>query len=178
MFMDATAINSFRAVDRFLVEPGAGSASLVHDFGHDKARLLLRRVAGEANAWLFEGWEWIQLGLGLALLVVLVLGTKPPRILILFCLLMLAIVLVSHVALTPNIASLARVIDFLPNSPAPPERRTFGIYHGISSSLELLKLALLFAAAGVLLVRRRTDANTFARKRRVREEVVSPRNSR
>ncbi len=180
--MDVTAINNFHAVDRFLSNPGSDAAVLIHEAGHEKTRILLRRAAGESNVWLFEQWEWFQLGLGLALVLVLIfgprLGAKPPKLVLLLCLLMLAIIFADRLFLTPNIARLGRVIDFLPPGPTLPERKTFGMYHGISSSLELVKLGLGIVAAGLLLVRRRPNANAFARDQNSFEQGQLPRKSR
>jgi hypothetical protein len=173
--IDTAAISNFHAVDRFLAEPGAPSAELIHSLGHDHTRILLRRAAGESNAWLFEQWEWVQLGVGLALVLVLVFGERPPKLLIMLALVMTAIVLVDRFALSPTIAKLGRLIDFLPADPNLPDRKTFGVFHGIYSSLELVKLFLGFAMAFILIVRRKPDPQMFAREGELAEDAVPPR---
>jgi hypothetical protein len=164
LFMDVTAIANFHAVERFLADPGIPSAQLIHSAGHDNTRVLLRRAAGEANGWLFEQWEWIQLATGLALLLVLIFGSRPPKIPIALCLLMMVLVVVERFVLTPNIIRLGRVIDFLPAGPQLPDRVSFGVYHGAYSLVDILKLVCGFAIAGILIIRLRPDPQMFARE--------------
>ena len=163
--MDFTAIGNFRAIDRFLQDPGDGAAALVHELGVGKSRILLRRAAGESNIGLFEGWGWAQIALGACLLPLLIpRGTRPAernKLSVTLVCLMLLIVLISEFVLSPRIASLGRVVEFLPAQPPGPERKLFGMYHGISSSLELVKLALGLVAT-VVLLRRPTAIQTIA----------------
>jgi hypothetical protein len=169
--MDVAAIGNFHAVDRFLADPGGPSAELIHDLGHDKARILLRRTAGEANAWLFEQWEWVQLGVGLALLLVLLFGNRPPKLLMGICLLMIGIVIIQRFLLSPVIASLGRVVDFLPPDPNIADRKRFWAYHGIYSTIELVKLGLGIVIAAVLIIRRQPDPQMFARESEALEAI-------
>ena len=162
--MDVTAIANFRAVDRFLADPGIPAAQLIHNAGHENIRVLLRRAAGEANGWLFEQWEWIQLVTALAILFVSIFGSRPPKIPIGLCVLMMILVLVERFALTPNIIRLGRIIDFLPTGPQLPDRVSFSAYHGAYSIIELVKLAAGFSIAGILIVRRQPDPQMFARE--------------
>jgi hypothetical protein len=175
LFMDVTAIVNFRSVDRFLADPGIPSAQLIYGGGHDNTRVLLRRAAGEANGWLFEQWEWIQLVTGLVLLLVFLFGDRPPKIPMALCLLMIAVVLVERFALTPNILRLGRIIDFLPADPKLPDRMTFGAYHGTYSILDVVKIMFGFAVAGILIVRRKPDPQMFAREAEAAQEKSAAR---
>jgi hypothetical protein len=175
LFMDATAIANFHSVDRFLGDPGIPSAELIHNFGHGHTRTILRRAAGETNGWLFEQWEWIQLGVGLCLLLVLIYGSRPPKLLIGLCLVMILLVLVERFALTPEIVRLGRIIDFLPDDPKVPDRLTFGVYHGAYSAVDIIKLLVGFTIAGVLIVRRQPDPQMFAREAEIAEQTIPPR---
>jgi hypothetical protein len=175
LFMDITAIANFHAVDRFLADPGIPSAELIHNAGHDNTRILLRRAAGEANGWLFEQWEWIQLGVGLCLLLVLIYGSRPPKVPIALCLILIVLVLVERFTLTPNILRLGRIVDFLPADPKLPDRVSFGVYHGAYLLLELGKLVVAFAIAGILIIRRSPDPQMFAREAELAEAVAQPR---
>jgi hypothetical protein len=162
--MDVTAIVNFHAVDRFLADPGIPAAQLIHNAGHENIRVLLRRTAGEANGWLFEQWEWIQLVTALSLLLVFIFGSRPPKIPMALCGLMMILVLVERFALTPNIIRLGRIIDFLPAGPQMPDRVGFNWYHRAYSMLEIAKLVAGFAIAGLLIVRRQPDPQMFARE--------------
>jgi hypothetical protein len=179
LFMDVTAIVNFHAVERFLADPGIPAAQLIHGAGHENVRVLLRRAAGEANGWLFEQWEWIQLVTGLALLLVFIFGNRPPKVPIALCLLMMILVLVERFALTPNIVRLGRIIDFLPNNTQSPDRAQFSAYHGAYAILEIVKVLIGFAIAGILIIRRQPDPQMFAREAELAQEDLPPRrNSR
>jgi hypothetical protein len=169
--MDVTAIGNFHSVDRYLADPGVPSAELIHNFGRDNTRILLRRAAGESNAWLFEQWEWVQLGVGLGLLLVLLFGNRPPKLLLGICLLMMAIVVVQRFFLSPVIASLGRLIDFLPADPGIADRKKFWAYHGFYSTMELIKIGLGLVIAGVLIIRRQPDRQMFARESETLEAI-------
>jgi hypothetical protein len=173
--MDVTAIVNFRAVDRFLNDPGIPGAQMIHNTGHENTRVLLRRAAGEANGWLFEQWEWIQLVTGLALLLVFLFGERPPKIPMALCLLMMVLVLVERFALTPNIVRLGRIIDFLPADPKLPDRVAFSAYHGAYSILDVVKIVFGFAIAGILIIRRQSDPQMFAREAEAAQEAIPPR---
>ncbi len=162
--MDVTAVGNFHAVERFLADPGIPAAQLIHSAGHENIRVLLRRAAGEANGWLFEQWEWIQLVTALALLLVFIFGSRPPKIPIGLCLLMMILVLIERFALSPNIVRLGRIIEFLPAGPQMPDRVSFGVYHGAYSILEIAKLVAGFAIAGILIIRSKPDPQMFARE--------------
>jgi hypothetical protein len=171
MFMDVVAIGNFRSVNRLLADPGIQTAELIHNLGHDNSRILLRRLAGEANAWLFEQWEWTQLGTGLCLLLVLIYGNRPPTVAIILCVVMMCIILAQRFALTPTIASLGRVIDFLPPASDLPEKKKFGLYHGVYSTLELVKIAIGFIISGMFLIKRKPDRQFFVRGGEEAEEM-------
>jgi hypothetical protein len=173
--MDFTAIANFHAVDRFLSDPGIPSAELIHSSGQDHVRVLLRRAAGESNGWLFEQWEWIQMAAGLSLLLVFIFGNRPPKIPIVLCLFMLILVLVERFVLTPEIVRLGRIIDFLPADPQLPDRKSFAVYHGAYSVLDLIKLIAGFAIAGILIIRSKPDPQMFAREAELTGEVPAPR---
>jgi hypothetical protein len=172
LFMDVTAIANFRAVDRFLADPGIPSAQVIHNVGNDNVRILLRRAAGESNGWLFEQWEWIQLVGGLGLLLVLIFGNRPPKIPILLCGLMLVLVLIERFVLTPNIIRLGRIIDFLPAGPQLPDRVNLGVYHGAYTVLDLAKLVAGFTIAVLLIIRRRPDPQMFVREAELAKETI------
>jgi hypothetical protein len=177
MIMDIAAIASFRSVDRFLADPGIPSAQLLHGAGHENTRILMRREAAEANGWLFERWEWIQLITGLSLFLVLVFGQRPPKIPIGICLLMLVLVLVERLSLTPNIIRLGRLVDFLPAGPQIPDRVQFGLYHNAYSVIDIVKIVMGFAIAGILILRRPPDPELFAREAQLEQDALPPRGS-
>jgi hypothetical protein len=162
IFMDVVAIQNFRSVDRFLSDPGPLAAADIHMLGKGEARILLRHQAGEANRFLFEKSEQIQIVLGIAFIGALLFAhMDAPRVPMILGLLMLAILAVDRFYLTPEITRLGRQLDYAtaPNG----DTAVFWRLHGFYSGLELLKLALGFTAATLLIVRFR-DRKFFARE--------------
>jgi len=164
LLTDAAAIANSRAVEQFLADPGIPAAELIHNVGRENTQMLLRRAAEEANDWLLEQWEWIQLGIGLCLLLVFIFGTRPPKIPIVLCLLMMILGASERFALTPNLIRLGRVIDFLPSDPKLPDRVSFELFRKAYLGVEGAKLLLAVAVAGILIIRRQPDPAMFARE--------------
>lgn len=176
VFMDLIAVQNFRSVDRFLGDPGITAVQDVHTLGKAETRVLLRHLAGEQNRFYFEQWEWIELGLGLCFLLILVFGNRPPKVSILLCLAMLAIVLAQRAALTPQIGKLGRALDFVATPPTDAQTKMFWMLHGIYSGVELLKIGLGFAIAGLMVIRRQPNRQMFALESELDEQpAVNPR---
>ncbi len=163
-FMDLVAIHNFSGVDRYLAAPSIPAAAQIHEMGHDNARLLLRRVAGEQNRWYFEQWEWTEMALCLALLLVILLKLTPSRLTLFLTLALLTITFSDRFGLTPQITRLGRLLEDMQGATPPADRTFFWTLHGIYSSLEIVKLALALWLAGKLMVRGRRDRGVFARE--------------
>jgi len=175
LLMDVAAIANFSSIDRFLSDPGIQSAELIHGAGHDTVRTLMRRGAAEASGWLFEQWEWVQIITGLALLLVFIFGSRPPKIPMALCIFMLGIVLVERFALTPSIVRLGRIVDFLSPGESSPDRKLFEMYHSAYTALDLVKLVSGFAISAILIIRTRPDPQMFAREAELALEVAPTR---
>ena len=161
---DLTATQNFKSVDRFLADPGVIAAQDIHTLGRTETRVLMRHLVAEQNRFYFEQWEWTELGIGLSLLLLLVFGSRPPKLPILLTLFMLLIVLGQRAGLTPQITRLGRLLDFIPPTVESADRSAFWVLHGIYSGVELLKLALGLVIAGLLVIRRKPDPKLFARE--------------
>ncbi len=163
IFMDFTAIQNFRSVDRFLSAPGPLTAEHIRSIGgREQARVFLRAEAAEANRFFFEQWEYSQLVLGVMLLAVFVFGHgDAPRIAMVLTILMLCIVAADRFLLTGEITRLGRMLDYPGTQGAEPA--TFWRLHGIYSGMELLKLALGLGIAGLLVIRHK-DRTRFVRE--------------
>jgi len=168
VFMDMVATQNFRSVDRLLAAPPPQIVERVQAMGgRDLARVFLRYQASELNRAYFDNWERAQIVLGLVLFLVLLFGTPPNRLMLLFTLLMLGIVVAMHFYLTPEITRLGRIIDFVAPGTPSPDRSRFWKFHGAYSACELIKFGLGTVLA-VLLVRRR-------RKGEVASQAAGPR---
>jgi hypothetical protein len=142
----AATVN-FRTVDRVL---GAAArpelAQKLEPVPPPARREALRHLASEINRWSFRWWSVAQGVLGG---VVALLCWRQPGIARYLVLAALAIVLV-QLALVRPIVDLGRSIDFVPR-PLPEDLgRRFGLLHAAFVGGDLLKAAVLGAAAVVL----------------------------
>lgn len=158
LFMILVATQNFRTVDRLLDHPApeaAESIQALEQTAPGSARSFLRYMASEQNRWFFETWEQAQLALGAGFLATIVLGMRRSRAAVVMSAILLAIVIIQHWALTPEIVRLGRLIDFTARSAASPERDRFWNLHHLYSGLEVFKLGMTVPLAGLLLVRGR-----------------------
>lgn len=140
VFMDMVATQNFRSVDRLLASPPASVAQRVQAIGgHDEARAFLRYQASELNRQYFTGWENTQIALGVLLTLTLWMSGHRDRVTLWLPSLMLAITLLMHFVLTPQITRLGRAMDFA-GTGQPGSSTQFWVFHGIYSALELIKL--------------------------------------
>lgn len=168
--MDVVAVQNLRAADRLLGAPTLPAVARINLLGHDEARLLLRHLAAEQNRWYAEQWEWVQLATGLVLILLLVFGSRPPKVAIGLCLVMFLIVLVSRAGLTPWINRVGPQTDFLPAGSQLPG--TFATFRSARFIMELVKLALGFGVAGLLLLRKPADPRMFVRESEIEEAAT------
>jgi hypothetical protein len=140
VFMDMVATQNFRSVDRLLASPPANVAQRVQAIGgHDPARAFLRYQASELNRQYFTAWENTQIVLGLLIIGTLWATGYRDRVTLWLPSLMLAVTLLMHFVLTPEITRLGRAMDFAPAG-QPTSSTQFWVFHGIYSALELIKL--------------------------------------
>jgi len=154
---DVAVTQNFQAVDRFLASPGSDATSTQLDsIGRDRERAILRRNAAEENNWIFINWERAEFVLGAALLAVLITGHAQPRKLLLIGGAgLFAIVAAEHLLLTPRIVEMGRFVEDLPKT--DDRYKTFWIFHGFYSGLDILKMVVIFLMAARLLIRHKTD---------------------
>src|SRR5690349_5063287 len=114
MLMAVVATQSFRTVDRILLDPSPGASPELKIMGHETARMLLRWEAGEQNRRMFETWETVQVVIAMAVMFVLLFGSTEGKYALTLSLLLLVIVLGQRFLLTPLMVSLGRLVDFVP----------------------------------------------------------------
>lgn len=143
LFMAWVATHNFRGVEQVLAAPPPPVSGLLAQHGRETLRLLLRYQVAELNRFYFARWELAQIGLGLALTVVLL--RLRPRLpwLAWSCILLTALTVAEHWLINPEVVRLGRIIDFV-TTPAP-ERERFWALHAVYSSVEVFRLALLAA---------------------------------
>ena len=145
--VSVVAMQNFYTIDRLLAGPSHDAfAGFVADAGRESARNVLRYLSSELNRLYFQLWNWGQLALGGAtlLLVWRLPGAARLRLLVGA---MLVLVALLAFWLMPQITAAGRGIDFVPRDPPPPAVATFGVLHAVYTSLELLKCVAALGAA-------------------------------
>jgi hypothetical protein len=168
-FMTWVATGNFQSVEQVLRSTSTRAQKEINDVGLARARNLLRYHASEQNRHFFYYWELIQLPLGIVLTVVVLFATNGNKLVLSLSLVMLALVVIMHFTISPQITELGRAIDFTGLDEMTAERNAFWSYHRAYSAIELIKIGL-----GVLLgVRmlysthqlKRRGASTSSRKK-------------
>jgi hypothetical protein len=140
LFMWFAATRSFRTADAILANPQAEFAALAKPLSADETRMLVRHVASQINRTYFQAYGWVQVTLGL--LLVILLYIRAPRDLtgVIVAAAMFGLALLLTFYITPQIVSMGRSIDFLPRHPAPAVMPRFWMFHGAFTGLDGLKL--------------------------------------
>jgi hypothetical protein len=146
--VSVVATQNFYTVDRLLAKRATPVFNTIVDReGQSRTRDLLRYLSSELNRLYFQLWNGTQVILGW-LVVWLVAGQRRPIRWLVGAMVMAT---VAVAAMTPQIVSLGRSLDFVPRDPAPPGMSRFWILHGAYTSIEMIKLAI-GAVATILLV--------------------------
>jgi hypothetical protein len=145
LFMMFVATQNFRTVDRVLTSAPPQAEQMIQTLGPGRARDLLRYLAGEENQLFFTSWETAQLILGVALAGILFFGAHN-RLLAGLAACLLILTVFQHFQVTREMIALSRSIDV---QSAPPSQ--FWRLHALYGSIEVLKLAIALAIAGLLL---------------------------
>jgi hypothetical protein len=135
---------SFRTVDRVLGPSGSPELGRkLAPLPSDDRRMALRHLASELNRWMFGAGGLAQAALALAVVALAWRSGGVPRTLIAVA----AALVLAQLAGARLIVDLGRSIDFAPR-PLPAETaRRFGTLHAAYVFADLVKAALLAAAA-------------------------------
>jgi hypothetical protein len=143
-----TAADAFRAVDRLLAAPSPEATLRLRALGPSAARTLLRYQASEQNRALFRDWEAVQLVGGSLFFFFLLFATRERKFPLITVLVMVVVVALQRFAVTPELVSLGRNIDFVPADMPSEFRDRFWILHSGYAGLEALKWGAALALAG------------------------------
>jgi len=155
--MMAVAIGNLQGVDRLLEAPDPSASQFIKALGADSARMLLRHQVAELNRFYFENWELVQICLGIGLTVTMLFATNGEKIYMGLCGFVLLLVIVEHFLVTPQIVSMGRAIDFVPEGAPSVERIKFWRFHNAYSTLEVLKMLTLAGMSLRLMVIQRRN---------------------
>jgi hypothetical protein len=142
-------------VERLVRSPSMEAAKTMVKLEQTEGRMLLRHFAAQVDRRLRSTWERVEIGLGLAVLLSLFLGSGGKRYPGLLCLLMLGCVCFLHWFLGPEIERLAPAVDFAPDAQASSLRERYSSLSEAYTTIAAIKLVLGFVAAFGLIKRRR-----------------------
>jgi hypothetical protein len=146
--VSVVATQNFYTVDRLLAKRATPAFNAIVDReGQPQAREFLRYLSSELNRLYFQIWNGTQVMI--AWVMVWLVRKQRPAIRWLVAAMVISTMAVA--AMTPEIVSLGRSLDFVPREPAPPGMSRFWVLHGAYTSLEMIKLAI-GAIATLLLV--------------------------
>ena len=165
--MTGVAISNFQGVDRLLETPDMAASQHIKVLGTDSARTLLRHQVSELNRYLFESWEMTQLCVGVVLIITLLFATNGEKLYMGLTGLLLLFVIVEYFLVTPQVASLGRAIDFIPDEAPSVERIKYWRFQNAYWVLEVLKMITLVGVSlRLLTVRHRNRSPATGRSHR------------
>jgi hypothetical protein len=163
IFMSWVAAGNLSSVDRTLHDPTATAINQIKQLGFDNARQLLRFQAGELNRQYFQGWELVQLILGLLVFGLLLFATEAGKYTLAMPIVMLLLVALEHYAITPHIAMLGRALDMLPRLAKAQDEARFQALHQAYGAIEIAKLLLAMGLSAVMVYSGRSKRHKVRR---------------
>ena len=137
--VSVVATQNFYTVDRLLAKRATPAFNAIVDReGQPQARDFLRYLSSELNRLYFQMWNGTQVMI--AWVMVWLVKKQRPAIRWLVAAMVVSTMAVA--AMTPEIVTLGRSLDFVPREPAPPGMSRFWVLHGTYTSLEMIKLAI------------------------------------
>jgi hypothetical protein len=161
LFIGVIAFENLRSPSLVLSMPTEGASKILQLVPPEQAQLLLRHLAAEQNRLYFYVWEWVEILLALLLGGCLLLATQRRILPLVLCSLMLAVVLVEHIAISPELAYRGRATDFPPGSLVFGAQARVWVLSQIYVGMEITKLVM----GGILI------SYLFYFRRRVRKET-------
>lgn len=148
------ATENFRSVDRLMAQGNPGAIVRLNPIGKVEGRALLRYQVSEQNRYYFATWEMVQVFLGGFFFFFMLFATREGKLTLGLALFMWVLVLAQRLALTPEITSLGRSMDFVPAAQMAGERVKFMVLHTTYVGVELAKWGLGLALALILILQR------------------------
>lgn len=171
LFIQWVAGQNYTSVERVLTAQPQQMQQIIFTLTDAEKKNLFRYVASEMNRFYFSNWEWMQLAIGLALLVGIILAKEPKQYLVMGGFMLLA-VLACHFLLTPQMIGVGRMLDFVPLDKSPAEHKRFESMGMLYMIIDILKTGV-----GVLMLvqlLRRTDREKRKRRSVKLDEMQYP----
>lgn len=104
-----------QTAEALLASPPAPFQKVIDTLGGvEEARPVVRYALAEFDRTIVPFWEYVEIGLGAALIIALIFGMARRWLPVLVATLMVAITIFIRIALTPELIYLGRILDFLP----------------------------------------------------------------
>jgi hypothetical protein len=130
-----------------------GSLEQINAMGQEGTREFLVYAAAEQTRSLRETWDSVQVGLGIALLFVLLFGSREGKFGLSLALALLVLALLDRFVLTPQLAALAA------SGAGPADRTGFLMLEGGYMALEVAKWVAGMGLAAHMTLRRQHSSN-------------------
>ena len=174
LFMGWVAMHNLGAVDEAMKNPSDRVQRELRDIGLDRARTVLRFQASELNRNYFSTWELVQIVLGIVTAITLLFATNGNRLVMTLAAAMLALVIIQHLTITPQMIEIGRGLDFAPPDDMLDERKSHRGYHSYYSWLEVLKVLLGVGLAGRMLFAKTASGRKRRSARKKLDTVDDP----
>ncbi len=133
--------------------------------GAPATRMLLAYLAAEQNRFYYESWEMSQIVLGAFFFFFLLFGTREDKYSLLIPLLMLIITIGQRFVATPEMISLGRTTDFMPDGAHSVATVRLSVVEMGYTAAELLKSGLgLLLAARLILTHRHASGHDIRKE--------------
>ena len=166
---------AFSLVPSLQKSPPPQIAKSLQILGPTRSHELVHHMIQEEKRSYFEDWELAELGLILALTVVLFLGVKS-KLLTAFALAILVLAEFAHVKITPELGWVGSSIEFIPFGVESKQRDQFWNLHAIFIVLTCARLAL-GCTIGALLVKMHRSRRSGSKDERESRELKTVRSS-
>ena len=150
-----TVNENSRSVDLLLAQAAASGQMQVNDPGPGASRRLLHYAVDELCRSELRRWEFAQLGLGGFFVLFMLFGTREGKFALVLSGLLLVAVLAQCLFLFPEVLSLGRLSDLLPDAAGAGYRARLLVMEGAYLGVEITKWVIGAVLAGILISRGR-----------------------
>ena len=142
---------SFQTVNRVMNGSNPVFALQTKPLGPANTRMVLRYQIAEENRYLFQGWEYLQLILGIGFFSYLLFGTLEGKFSLALAMGMLIITGVQRFGISTELGAIGKTLDYLPADVAASERAKFWLLHSAYVGAEALKFGVALVLLAVVL---------------------------
>ena len=176
LFVAYTTNANTSTTKTILESPGEGPRRLIELSGRERAMTLLQYNTAEMNRSLIEFWEWVQVGLGLAVVCTLPFAMRLKWLYLIAAVLMFLIAISQRGLLTPQIIGLGRMLDMAGGTVWTQdelwkERRSLHTLQQLYLAGDIVMAAIGLGLTAALLIFRRKGAYKSRVERRSSEKV-------